>query len=148
MKPDKNKFLEKVSPEPNTGCWLWTGKTTDRGYGELMYKRKMLRAHRFSYSIFVGTIPVGMSVCHKCDTPTCVNPYHLFLGTNQDNIDDKMAKGRHKHRYFYNGVLTIEQKIHIKELLKTRSSYDLAKIYNVSSATIRRIRSWSIDLKK
>lgn len=75
-------------------CWLYPG--TINCYGRGMYKLngKYWLAHRLSYTVFVGEIPSGLNVCHKCDTPDCVNPNHLFLGTTQDNVDDRVSKGR------------------------------------------------------
>jgi hypothetical protein len=64
------------------------------GYGHYWFNRKTIRAHRVSYQLYVGPIPSGMFVCHKCDTPPCVNPDHLFLGTQVDNATDRQAKGR------------------------------------------------------
>lgn len=74
-------------------CWLWTGINTDR-YGKLKISGKMVLAHRYSYELHFGTIPDGLFVLHKCDTPACVNPDHLFLGTKQDNAADREQKGR------------------------------------------------------
>jgi hypothetical protein len=79
----------------NDSCWGWTGSAHDYGYGVLPYKTEKIRAHRFSYSHFVGEIPKGLFVLHKCDNPPCTNPNHLFLGTNLDNINDCIKKGRH-----------------------------------------------------
>lgn len=90
--------LERHSiPEPNSGCWLWTGAYSDGGYGLLDAKiagRRETRAHRVSYHAFVGPIPVGLFICHRCDVPCCVNPDHLFLGTPLDNTRDMIRKGR------------------------------------------------------
>lgn len=95
--PDPIKrFLEKVIKLEN-GCWQY--KAVDpRGYGYFDIKYKRLRAHRYSFMIHHGKIPPGMVICHKCDNPSCVNPEHLFLGTQLDNMRDKMQKGRHKTR--------------------------------------------------
>lgn len=77
-------------------CWLWQGpKLVSGGYGVLQLGRRYKqRAHRVSYELHTGIIPAGMHVCHSCDTPACVNPNHLWLGTNRQNQADKMQKGR------------------------------------------------------
>lgn len=92
------RAMAKVEPEPNTGCWLWTGATTGGerpgSYGQLRLDRRMVLAHRAMYEAFVGAIPDGMHVLHRCDTPLCVNPAHLFVGTQRDNMRDRDAKHR------------------------------------------------------
>lgn len=90
-----DNFHTRYIPEPNTGCWLWMGSLDGKKYGMLQINGKMKKTHRFSWEIAHGKIPKGIHVLHKCDTPTCCNPDHLFLGTNQDNVDDKMQKRRH-----------------------------------------------------
>ncbi len=92
------RFADKWAPEPNTGCWLWTGATNGR-YGQIHAGGRPgthQRAHRISWELHHGPIPAGMFVLHKCDTPACVNPDHLFLGTQQDNLSDASNKGRMK----------------------------------------------------
>ena len=96
--------LEKYEPVPLTGCWLWTGCWDKRGYGKFKVDNVAAgKAHRFFYEKLAGPIPPGMLVCHKCDTPPCVNQEHLFLGTDADNMRDKMRKGRHDCRGDRNG---------------------------------------------
>lgn len=92
--PFEVRFHQKYIPEPNTGCWLWTDAPNRKGYGELVVGKKVLRAHRVSWFLHFGEIKEGLHVLHKCDTPACVNPCHLFLGTNSDNMIDKKLKGR------------------------------------------------------
>lgn len=75
-------------------CWEWRGYREQDEYGRITKDRKILLAHRLSWEIHNGPIPVGMAVCHRCDNPPCVNPAHLFLGSNQDNLHDRDAKGR------------------------------------------------------
>lgn len=88
-------FWEKVdrSGGPDT-CWLWMGGRNDQGYGIAQFNGKIIGAHRLSYMIANGEIPYGFLVCHHCDTPACVNPSHLWLGTQKDNLADSFAKGR------------------------------------------------------
>jgi hypothetical protein len=92
-------FWERAIPEPNSGCLLWTGALTrgDRGYGVLKVggrKGPVIRAHRLAWELERGPIPDGLLLCHRCDTPECINPAHLFLGTDADNHRDMDRKGR------------------------------------------------------
>lgn len=81
-------------PEPNSGCWLWTGSLNKSGYGETTWKGKLELAHRTSWALNKGQIPNGLQVLHRCDNRICTNPDHLFLGTNYDNVLDKISKKR------------------------------------------------------
>jgi hypothetical protein len=86
-------IFNKSTPEPNTGCWIWPWLSND-GYGLDMSTGETKRAHRLSYEVFKGEIPKNMWVLHKCDTPSCVNPDHLFIGTPSDNSKDMQNKKR------------------------------------------------------
>ena len=91
----KIPFDERYIPEPNSGCWLWTGATYWHGYGVCSKKTYGEGyAHRWSWAIHNGPIPDGMQVLHKCDVRCCVNPAHLFLGTQYDNMRDMDRKER------------------------------------------------------
>lgn len=88
------RFADKTTQDPTTGCSLWTAYAASSGHGRFGIGRNVYWAHRVSWEIYRGPIPDGLCVCHKCDTPACVNPDHLFLGTQKDNLDDMTKKGR------------------------------------------------------
>jgi hypothetical protein len=86
------RFLSKV--QKTESCWIWTGARNDKGYGNFRLNGKTVYSHRVSYEIHKGPIQHKLFVCHSCDNPICLNPGHLFLGSQKDNMVDMKAKGR------------------------------------------------------
>lgn len=89
------EFWGSCIPEPNTGCWLWSGSAMRDGYGRVCQRGKTVLAHRWAWELTHGPIPAGLFICHRCDVRGCCNPAHLFLGTHADNMADRNRKGRH-----------------------------------------------------
>lgn len=81
-----DRFWDKVSPEPNSGCWLWTGARVWNEYGVIRADRKATYAHRFAYEKTVAAVPDGLQLDHKCRTRSCVNPQHLEPVTQRENL--------------------------------------------------------------
>ena len=132
--------LEKI---PESGCWLFMGATNQFGYGRLTLCRKGVitrhLAHRVSYEHHNGPIPPDKIVCHKCDIPSCVNPAHLFLGTHQDNVTDKMRKGRYKGSRITSRVTRLSP-VQVNEIrASTAGRRALARQYGVHHKTIAKI---------
>ena len=98
------RFQSKVLIEHGLpdGCHIWIAGKTMHRYGEFQHKGLNYKAHRVAYQIYNGAIPDGLLVCHTCDNRTCVNPAHLFLGTNKDNCQDTGRKGRVKNQWSVN----------------------------------------------
>lgn len=112
--PLLERFMSHVTAAPR-GCWEWSGATMPLGYGQITDvarrtaggRRARSRAHRVAYELAYGQIPDGLYVCHRCDTPRCVRPTHLFLGTPKDNYDDMVAKGRARQGLDQRKFLTV-----------------------------------------
>jgi len=95
LKTIEQRFEENTI-RTETGCVVWTGAKTDKGYGLIEVKGKTRRAHRVAYETFKGEIPAGLLILHRCDNPSCVNPEHLRTGTQVDNMQEMVAKGRQR----------------------------------------------------
>lgn len=136
-------FFTKIKIAPD-GCHLWTGAKIPRGYGRyspLGRRGKRYYAHRFAWEIANGrAVPDGAVVCHRCDNPSCVNPSHLFVGTQADNMKDMARKGRStKGEASGRAKLTRSQ---VSEILSSvTASREIAPHYGVSAGHIRSIRS-------
>lgn len=142
------RLVSKVEARDN-GCWEWTGATDLQGYGRIKSHGKSLRVHRLTYEIFVGSILDGMYILHRCDNRICVNPEHLVVGTQRDNIRDMYAKGRGVDNSGENhgkAILTKDQVVEILDLLQRGySQKEIGQMYHVNSATINSIangKSW------
>lgn len=142
---DIARFWAKIDRRGPDDCWEWTaGNRGKGGYGRFSMGRanKPIRAHRFSWELFYGPIPTGMDVLHRCDNPLCVNPRHLFLGTNLDNVRDMHAKNRHSHGEGHGQAKLTDAKVRkIRELRKLPgNSYErLAKRFRVSVICIWKV---------
>ena len=138
-----DRFESKVEMIPECGCWIWMGAANQNGYGVIHFSGKQYRASRLSWELFNGPIPAGMKACHHCDTPPCVNPYHLFLGTQRENIRDCVAKKRIAVGERHGSAKLIESDI-VKIRRDTRSSYEIATDYQVTQGVISRIKTHKI----
>jgi hypothetical protein len=136
---DRSYILHYSQPEPNSGCWLWLGPVNNTGYG-IGRKRDGTRlAPRLSYIAFKDLISKGMVVCHKCDTPLCVNPDHLFLGSMADNVMDAHVKKRHCYGEAHPlAKLTENDVAYIRS--SSESQRTLSKKFGVNQSGINRIR--------
>lgn len=146
-------FWKNVNPGDPSECWEWQGHINDSGYGDMRCgSGPLLRAHRVSYEIHKGHIPANLLVCHSCDNPRCVNPNHLWLGTDADNMKDMDQKGRRVNAPQYgekHGMsrLTPDAIRDIRSLAKSGVSYEeIGGRFNISDVHAGRIakrESWS-----
>lgn len=134
-----DKFFDKhVSPEPNSGCWLWDGSINSDGYGNIGRNKITQKAHRYVFEKTFGKLEKGLCVCHKCDVPSCVNPDHLFAGTHTDNMRDRAKKGKNNFM-----KLSINE---FKEIIAdNRMQSVIAKEYGVSRSLVSMIKSGKLE---
>lgn len=128
-----SRFWSKVYKDgpiiiPELGsCWMWTSTRNKAGYGVIGISQKNYLTHRLSWEIQNGTIPKDLLVLHKCDNPSCINPEHLFLGTDADNVCDKMNKGRHRKR---SGEATGTAKVTKEQVIEIRERFAQGGIHH------------------
>ena len=147
------RFWAKVDKLGDGGCWTWTASTDTCGYGSigLSNQRLCVRAHRVSWVIENGEIPNGKYVLHRCDNPACVNPDHLFLGDQKDNMKDMIEKGRGYDRLGSgnpNNILSEDDVVDICKLLSDDeySAVEVAEMFFVSQHVVSQIntgKNWS-----
>lgn len=138
---DVCRFFLRINPNHETGCWEWYKSSKHNPYGVFRINGAQLKAHAVSYALFFGAVTKDLCVCHKCDNPPCVNPDHLFLGTQNDNIQDCWTKGRGRKFPSQNGEVNVAAKLTAEDVLYLRSNYKppmniWAKKYGVSEATL------------
>ena len=135
------RFWDKV--QLSEGCWLWTGATNPHGYGLISYKRSRCKlAHRLAWELLRGPIPEGVDVLHDCDNPPCVNPAHLFLGNEQDNVNDMYSKGRQNN--VGRRRLSKEHIFEIKaRLAEGQRPVDIAPRYSVTQQYVSQLRTFT-----
>lgn len=143
-KSNEERFWENVKKTKK--CWLWKGGKTSGGYGAFNAANNIHGAHRYSYELHNGPIPEGLWVLHTCDNPSCVNPAHLFIGTQQENIEDMIEKGRGnfaKGEAHYQDKLTWREVRLIRKIYKkhsfSKTQQQLADRFGVNQQTISEI---------
>lgn len=143
----RERFDAKWIPEPNSGCWLWEAFTNAGGYGQMTIGKRSdgtILAHRAAWIIYRGDIPEGLGVLHRCDNPPCVNPDHLFLGTEKDNMQDCSRKNRVNKTIKLRGVDHANSKLNeaaVRHIRSTRgNTAALAAEYGVTTANIKYVR--------
>lgn len=143
--PWPERFWAKVNKD-GEGCWEWTAaKAGNNGYGTVFFEGRLIHAHRASWILAHGAIPSEMKVLHRCDNPLCVRPEHLFLGTQKENIDDCVSKGRYGDRIRYRGhkhALAKLSPFQVRELraLYGKCSYaTLGKLFGISTRSAFRV---------
>jgi len=136
------------------GCWGWTGRLEENGYGRFNADGRTMWAHRAAYELFVGPIPEGLEVCHTCDNRRCVRPDHLFVGTRKDNMADAKNKGRMsngsrhaaallagKDRYHAAKLTPDDVRVIRQRLAGGHRTSDIARDFGVTPGTIFQIRT-------
>ena len=142
-------FFSRIGEKARNGCILWNGRFDHDGYGVMPNPERPpsdIRAHRAAYIVCVGQIPKGQHVLHTCDNRSCVNPGHLFLGTNLDNIADKVSKNRQRTPCGESSHLSRLRETDVKEIREhakcnDQSARELAEAFGVSVRCIEQIIS-------
>lgn len=148
MTREQQYILDRVVIDSN-GCWIWQPKKRfnrgvkngSRGYGYSKFDGKMELAHRFSFKAFKGPIPEGTLICHHCDVTDCVNPDHVFSGTEKDNMQDKVLKGRANMKAGDNrSSMTVEKVIELRGLRQEGATFRaLGERYGITDVSARHI---------
>ena len=140
-RPFMQRFEEKIEMIPECGCWIWTAATNIHGYGLFIFNGKMQSTHRISWQVYRGAIPAGMFILHRCDTRLCVNPNHLRIGTQKENIQECHSKGRAGYKFGeHNGQSILLESQVLQIMSDSREHYIIAKDYNISSSLVSALK--------
>lgn len=143
MGPKPKSVSERFWPkvQKTDHCWLWTANRNSAGYGLVFDGSRKVLAHRQSWVLAFGDIPENMRVLHRCDTPLCVRPDHLMLGTQRDNMQDMACKDRSSNQYAKAHILTNEEvrKLRQDYASGTKSQHQLAAHYCVSQTSVSQL---------
>lgn len=134
-------LLKRINVDSNN-CWNWTKYIMKNGYGRLTYENTQKLAHRFSYEIFIGKIVNDLFVLHKCDNKRCINPKHLYLGTQQQNIKDSMNRNliQKGEIHYHAKISSIDvDEIRIKYSTRKYTQKQLGNLYGITGSQISRI---------
>jgi hypothetical protein len=142
------RFWSKVNIKSESECWEWTKSKDKYGYGQFAIKGGMTKSPRIAWALTYGDIPNKKCICHNCDNPSCCNPAHLFVGTHQDNAQDRLSKGRQSRLFGISNPackLSNEQVLTIIKLYETGTVFqrELAIIFGVSRSRIGAIVTMS-----
>ena len=133
----EDRFWSKV--DKTDKCWMWTAACSSDGYGNISIKGKTYKPHRVSYEIKHGPIPKGMLICHHCDNKLCVRPSHLFLGTQKDNMQDAVGKGRAARGERHGSSKLTESQV--KQIrIDPRMEKEIAPDYSISNSVVGKIK--------
>ena len=143
-----HRFWTKVEKTPT--CWLWQGAKDSRGYGSFYFNGSVKSTHRLVYETLVDSISIGLYVLHICDNPACVNPDHLFLGTQKDNVQDCLSKGRRSIQKGENNNFSILNEELVRTIRRLRNNKltlaEIANTLNINLNTIRNVvygKTWA-----
>ncbi len=140
IKSLSERFWTKVDKSDPLGCWIWLGGRAGTGNYGVIWDGRQKRAHRASWEMVNGPIPIGFQICHHCDNPSCVNPAHLFCGTRSDNANDSVSKGRWNRPLGENHHLAKLIPIQVLEIRQRLLSVNrLANKFGVSRSVIRQV---------
>lgn len=136
-------FLNKIQLDNKSGCWNWIASKNKNGYGYFGFKGKVQKSHRVSYQIYIGEIPLNFKILHRCDNTSCVSPFHLFVGTQKDNVDDMILKNRQYDKSGINGTnrKLSEAQIRYIRIYKNITTTEIGKLFNISVGYVSKIRN-------
>jgi len=144
----KERFFSKVKLYhgiTDEDCWEWIGSKNNKGYGRINVNGINRIASRIAYKLFKPDFNRHLCVLHKCDSPSCVNPFHLFLGTTLDNNLDMVAKGRHNSGPRPAGESHVHSRLTDKQVKAIREAEgtqrEIAKRFNISQAVVCNVRN-------
>jgi len=141
--PLSQRLAEHTNVAGPDDCWPWTGHRTQAGYGSFSFHGRAVYAHRAAYELYNAPLSKGLVVCHRCDNPSCVNPAHLFAGTQKENLHDMIRKGRTKlkpRRGMQHGCAKLSDAEAIAIRNASGKQRDIANQFGVSQATVSDIK--------